>query len=252
MFKDFINYFPEKDIEALTETDIQVYQNYLVRIKKVSSSTQNQVINAIKFYFEKVKGGKRTVYTLERPIKESKLPQVLSKKEVMAILGSVHNVKHKAMLYLAYSGGLRAGELINLRKEDIDSESMRLFIRGGKGKKDRVTLLSKKALNLLRIYYREYKPVNWLFDGQNGQQYSLSSLRSVFNQAVKRAQISKRVTLHTLRHSFATHLLEKGTDLRYIQVLLGHNSSKTTEIYTHITHKGMNKITSPLDELDMD
>ena len=128
---------------------------------------------------------------------------------------------------------------------------MRVFIRGGKGKKDRVTILSKKALEVLREYFKKYRPKEYLFEGQHGSKYSDSSLRRVFISAISTAKISKKVTLHSLRHSFATHLLEKGVDIRYIQVLLGHNSSQTTEIYTHITHKGWEKIQSPLDNLDL-
>lgn len=155
------------------------------------------------------------------------------------------------MLLLVYSSGLRAGELITLKTSDIDSTQMRLYIRGGKGKKDRVSILSEKALETLRIYFKEFRPKEYLFEGQNGGQYSLSSLRRVFNQALKDTRIKKQVSLHSLRHSFATHLLENGVDLRYIQVLLGHNSSRTTEIYTHITHKGWKTIASPLDQLDI-
>ncbi len=155
------------------------------------------------------------------------------------------------MLLLVYSAGLRAGELINLRIDDIDGEQMRVFVRGGKGKKDRVTILSQKALNSLREYFKKYRPKEYLFEGQDGGQYSLSSLRRVFKRATTNAKVNKQVSLHSLRHSFATHLLESGVDLRYIQVLLGHNSSKTTEIYTHITHKGWKSIKSPLDQINI-
>ncbi len=179
------------------------------------------------------------------------MPKVLTEKEVSAILSAVHNIKHKAMLLMVYSSGLRAGELINLRINDIDGEQMRVFVRGGKGKKDRVTILSKKALETLREYFKKFRPKEYLFEGQFGGKYSDSSLRRVFVTALKKAGISKKVTLHSLRHSFATHLLETGVDMRYIQMLLGHSSSKTTEIYTHITHKGWQKIESPLDKLKL-
>lgn len=228
-----------------------VFQTYLVKQKKVSTSSQNQYINAIKFYFEKVLGREKGYYHIERPIQEFKLPKVLTEKEVSAIFNAVHNLKHKAMLLMVYSSGLRAGELINLKITDIDSEQMRVFVRGGKGKKDRVTILSQKALDVLRQYFKKYRPKEYLFEGQHGSKYSDSSLRRVFISATSTAKISKKVTLHSLRHSFATHLLEKGVDIRYIQVLLGHNSSQTTEIYTHITHKGWEKIQSPLDNLDL-
>ena len=229
LFEKFLIHFKDVVPEKLTDAHVAEFQTYLVKEKKVSTSSQNQYINAIKFYFEKVLGREKGYYHIERPIKEFKLPKVLTEKEVAAILNSVHNLKHKAMLLLVYSSGLRAGELINLRISDIDGEQMRLFVRGGKGKKDRVTILSKKALVVLRQYFKKYRPKDYLFEGQNGGQYPDSSLRRVFIMAIQRARISKKVTLHSLRHSFATHLLEKGVDIRYIQVLLGHNSSQTTD-----------------------
>jgi len=252
LFEKFLKHFEGIEPKNLTEAHVAKFQTYLVVKKKVSISSQNQYINAIKFYFEKVLGRDKGYYHIERPIKEFKLPKVLTEKEVIAILNAVHNLKHKAMLLLVYSAGLRAGELINLKVNDIDSEQMRVFVRGGKGKKDRVTILSQKALEVLRDYFRKYRPSEFLFEGQNGSSYSTTSLRSVFARAIGNAGIRKKVTLHSLRHSFATHLLEKGVDLRYIQVLLGHGSSKTTEIYTHITHKGWEKIQSPLDNLELD
>ena len=170
----------------------------------------------------------------------------------MRLLKSIGNIKHKTMLGLIYSAGLRVGELINLKIEDIDSDRMVISVRGAKGKKDRTTLLSSKILEMLRIYYKRHRPIGWLFEGPGHTQYSTSSLRQIFRRAMVKARINKKLTLHCLRHSFATHLLEKGTNLRYIQELLGHNSSKTTEIYTHVTHSGMQNISSPLDQLDVD
>jgi len=251
LFEQFLNYFSEIRPEQLTDAHVAEFQTYLVKTRRIATSTQNQYINAIKFYFEKVLGRDKGYYHIERPIKEFKLPKVLTEKEVVDLLNSVHNLKHKAMLLIVYSSGLRAGELINLRINDIDAEQMRVFVRGGKGKKDRVTILSQKALDVLRQYFKKYRPKEFLFEGQTQGQYSLSSLRKVFRAALNDAGIKKRVTLHSLRHSFATHLLESGVDLRYIQELLGHSSSKTTEIYTHITHKGWEKIKSPLDKLDI-
>lgn len=252
LFGKFLAYFEGTPAHELTDADIAKFQNYLVSTKGISISTQNQYINAIKFYFEKVLGRDKQYYQIYRPIKEFKLPKVLSEKEVTAILSNVTNLKHKAMLLLVYSAGLRAGELVNLRISDIDSEQMRVFVRGGKGKKDRVTILSEKALEVLRVYFKKYWPKKFLFEGQKGGPYSDSSLRRVFSLALRQAGITKKVTLHSLRHSFATHLLESGADLRYIQELLGHNSSKTTEIYTDITHKGWEKIRSPLNDLELD
>lgn len=150
-----------------------------------------------------------------------------------------------------YSAGLRIGEALNLRISDIDSKRMQIRIEQGKGKKDRYTLLSVKTLEVLKKYFVEYKPKIWLFEGQKGGQYSEKSIQLIFHKAKEAAKINKKVTVHTLRHSFGTHLLENGTDLRYIQSLLGHSSSKTTEIYTHITTKGFGQIVSPLDKLNL-
>jgi len=174
----------------------------------------------------------------------------LSEEEVMRIINSVKNLKHKAILLTIYSAGLRISEVINLRIADIDSSRKTIIIKGAKGKKDRNSLLSEKLLIILRNYFKEYKPKDWLFEGQEGEQYAESSIQHIFHKACQDAKILKKATVHTLRHSFATHLLERGTDLRYIQELLGHSSSKTTEIYTHITHKGMEQIKSPLDNLE--
>lgn len=250
-FKSFLNYFPDTSPEEISDDQVNRYMNHLLMTKKVGTSTQNQVINAIKFYYEKVRKGSRKVYALERPLKETKLPKVLSEEDVIAILRAVDNIKHKTMLWLIYAAGLRRSELINLKINDVDSKRMVLNIRAGKGKKDRITLLSEKVLVLLRAYFREYRPKVWLFEGSHGNPYSATSLQKVFAVALKRSGVRKEASLHTLRHSFATHLLERGTDLRYIQSLLGHSSSKTTEIYTHVTTKGFEKIRSPLDDLDL-
>ena len=220
---------------------------YLVEERQISTSYQNQAINAIKFYFEKVLKGPRRVYYIERPRKEKLLPSVLSEAEVKKIIENISNLKHKCLIMTCYSAGLRISEALNLKPADIDSKRMMIHIRGGKGKKDRITLLSSRLLELLREYYRLYKPVEYLFTGQMGGQYSERSAQLVLKEAARRAGITRHVTLHTLRHSFATHLLENGTDLRYIQSLLGHSSPKTTQIYTHITTKGFDQIKNPLD-----
>jgi len=251
LFEEFINYYPEKQAEEITEEEIISFLRYLVNERKISTSYQNQSINAIKFYYERVLGGKRKIYLIERPRKENYLPEVLSEEEVAAILKTITNIKHKALIMTIYSGGLRISELINLRIKDIDSNRMQIRIEQSKGKKNRYTLLSKKTLLTLRKYFAEYKPKEWLFEGENGGQYADSSIYSIFKKALVAAKITKKVTIHSLRHSFATHLLENGTDLRYIQNLLGHSSSKTTEIYTHITNKGFDQIKNPLDKLDI-
>ncbi|WP_082780460.1 site-specific tyrosine recombinase/integron integrase [Rufibacter sp. DG15C] len=249
LFLDFINYYADRDPATLEEADIKAYMLHLIDDYDISASHQNSAVNAIKFYYEKVLRRPRTVYYLDRPKKAHTLPEVLSEEEVTRIMQAVDNLKHKCILLLIYSAGLRAGELINLKVIDIDSQRKVLNIRAGKGQKDRITLLSEKILIYLRQYYQQYKPKVWLFEGQAGEAYSYTSARKIFKNACLKAGIQKEVSLHTLRHSFATHLLEQGTDLRYIQVLLGHHSSKTTEIYTHITRKGMEKIKSPLDRI---
>ncbi|WP_207765332.1 tyrosine-type recombinase/integrase [Solitalea longa] len=258
LFEEFINYYRNNDIDLLDEKHIIAYLRYLVTERKVSSSYQNQAINSIKFYYERVLGGQRKLYFIERPITEKTLPVVLSEQEIKMLFDNISNLKHKAMLMLSYSAGLRVSELLNLKVEDIDSDRKQIRIKQAKGKKDRYTLLSAKVLVVLRQYYLAYKPGEWLFEGFNadGTQgtmpYSARSAQQIFRDAVKKAGIRKKVSLHTLRHSFATHLLENGTDLRYIQSLLGHGSSKTTEIYTHITTKGFDQIKSPLDNLDIE
>ena len=251
MFKEFINYYPDKELGDITEEEIVGYLQYLVTERKISTSYQNQAINAIKFYYERVLGGRRKVYLIERPREEKFLPEVLSQEEVTALLNAIDNLKHKAVLMTIYSGGLRISELINLKIKDIDSNRMQIRIEQGKGKKDRYTLLGQKTLEVLRSYVKQYQPREWLFEGVNYGPFSETSIKKALKTALERTKITKHVTPHTLRHSFATHLLESGTDLRYIQSLLGHQSTKTTEIYTHITVKGFDQIKNPLDRLDI-
>lgn len=256
LFEEFINHFPKVPLEELEEKEVMEFSRYLVTERNVSSSHQNQAINAIKFYFEKVRGGERKYYHIDRPIREKILPEVLSEEEVSAILKATKNVKHKAILMTIYSAGLRIGELIKLKIKDIDSKRMQIRVEQGKGKKDRYTILSQRTLEILRLYIKQEKPYEYLFEGQKSTKevpvkYSKASISAILNRAVGKVGISKHVSAHTLRHSFATHLLERGTDLRYIQSLLGHESPKTTQIYTHITTKGFDQIKSPMDNLDI-
>ncbi len=251
LFEELINHYPTTEIDKIDEAKIIAFCQYLVIDRKASASTQNQAINAIKFYYERVLGGQSKFYFLERPNKEKALPTVLSMEEVTAILKAAENLKHKAILTVIYSAGLRIGEVISLKIKDIDPERRQIRIEQGKGKKDRYTLLSAKTLELLRAYFKAYKPKEYLFEGQDGGQYSTRSIQAFFQEICRKAGIKKKVSVHTLRHSFATHLLENGTDLRYIQALLGHESTKTTEIYTHVTTKGFDQIKSPLDGLDI-
>lgn len=249
-FRSFLLHFPETAPADITERQIREYLLFLVGERGVSESTQGQAINAIKFYYEKVLGQERKTYYIDRPKKPKKLPDVLGEADVLRILRVCENTKHRCILMLVYSGGLRLGEVVNLKVQDIDYERKQIFIHAGKGKKDRYTLLSEVAMQHLSQYMREYAPDDWLFEGQYGGRYSKRSVQQIFRRALERSGVQKRATLHTLRHSFATHLLEKGVNLRYIQELLGHESSRTTEIYTHVTRKGIEQIQSPLDYLD--
>jgi integrase/recombinase XerD len=227
--EDYLNYHHAIDIDRLNEGHIQSFLRYLVMERKVSTSYQNQAINAIKFYYERVLGGQRKTYFIDRPKKEKSLPVVLSEEEIVRIIRAVENIKHRAILMVIYSAGLRISECINLKIKDIDSSRMQIRVEQAKGKKDRYTILSEKTLYFLRTYFLEYKPKVYLFEGQTGGIYSKRSIQNIFKAAASKAGIQKQVTVHTLRHSFATHLLENGVNLRYIQSLLGHSSSKTTD-----------------------
>jgi site-specific recombinase XerD len=205
----------------------------------------------LKFYYGTLLK-KKFIYEVKRPRKDKKLPTVLSKEEVAKILSSVDNLKHKAILMLVYSAGLRVGEVVRLKTEDIDSNRKLIHIKGAKGRKDRYTLLSERALEILKQYLRKYRPEKWLFGGaREGRYLSARTADKIFRNACEKSGIKKDVSLHALRHSFATHLLEAGTDLRYIQELLGHSHCKTTEIYTHVSTKSLGKIISPLDTFEL-
>jgi len=245
-FEMFINYYKEKELITLDESDIRNFLQYLIH-RNVSNSYLNQAINAIKFYYEVVLGMPNRFYEIERPRKESKLPKVISKEEILTIIENTNNLKHKCIVQLLYGSGLRRSELLNLKIEDIDSKRMLVRVVGSKGNKDRQTLLSKNALNDLRRYFTKYEPKIYLFEGKNGMKYSGASVLKIVKSAAEKANIRITVTPHILRHSFATHLLESGTDLRQIQVLLGHSSSKTTEIYTHVATNTFESIKNPLD-----
>ena len=189
---------------------------------------------------------------IERPLRAHKLPKVIAKADVQRMLTSIPNLKHRTALALVYGCGLRRSELINLKLKDLDSKRLTLTVINGKGQKDRVLPVSEKLMELIIRYYKAYLPKTFLIEGQSpGTIYSATSLEKIFHKYFGRNQKSHTFTLHCLRHSFATHLLERGTDLRYIQSLLGHQSAKTTEIYTHITKRGLDKITSPLDNLEL-
>jgi site-specific recombinase XerD len=250
-FEKFINAHDETDYMLLNEMDIRLYLQKLIQ-GGASNSYVNQMINSIKFYYEVVKEMPNRFYSVERPRKEHALPKVISLEEVQSIIRNTNNIKHKCIVSLLYSAGLRRGELLNLKKEDIDSKRMVIIVKKGKGNKDRLTVLSQKVLEDLRVYYRKHAPKEYLFEGENGGQYSAASVVAIINKAAKKAKISKKISPHILRHSFATHLLENGTDLRYIQTLLGHSSSKTTEIYTQVAIKNIQLIKSPIDLINLE
>jgi len=247
MFQDFLNFLKGQDLETVTDDDIKEYQDYLVTKRKVAISTQNQAINAIKFYFEKVKGGERKTYYIERPRKEYKLPKTLSKEDIFKMIETCTFIKHRVIIGLLYSAGLRRNELLQLKITDVDLDQNLIYIRNGKGKKDRITLLAEKIKSDLIAYLQEEKPVHWLIESPSRTQYSGTSVGNIVKNAAKKAQINKTVTPHMLRHSFATHLLEQGVDIRYIQELLGHTSTETTMIYTHVSKSDFAKIKSPFD-----
>lgn len=247
----FLSVLKNRNPNDLTDEDIGRYITKFYVQTGLSRSYQNQVINALKqFYRVEFNREIGQVVSL-RPKREYKLPNVLSQNEVKAILSSFTNSKHKTIFYLIYSGGLRISEVTSLKLIDIDSKRDVIRIRESKGAKDREVPLSQKALDQLRIYYKDYKPAEYLFEGQFGGQYSTRSIQALFKKALIQCGIKKKATVHTLRHSYATHLLENGTDLRIIQELLGHKSSKTTEIYTHVSNRIKQKIPNPLDQLDL-
>lgn len=218
--KSFLIFYREKAITEITNEDVVIYNNEYILKNNLSSSYQNQIVNAIKLFFTTIRETKIEIDKIHRPKRSKLLPNVLSKEEVKLILNAHSNIKHKTMLSLIYSCGLRRSELLNLKPADIDSKRGIVIIRQGKGKKDRIVPLSLKILEMLREYYSICRPKIWLFEGQNlGEQYSEYSLQSVLKQALQKTGITKQVTLHWLRHSYATHLLEAGTDLRYIQEL---------------------------------
>ena len=246
----FLRFIKPKRSTDATNDDMVRFVHQFMLPKKLSQSYQNQTVNAARLFFKTIQGSKLITEQIERPRPEHKLPNVLSKEDVAAILQASQNLKHRTMLSLIYACVLRRGELLNLKPENVDAKRHLLIIVNAKGKKDRVIPISDKVIVMLREYYKIYRPRIWLFEGQEpGTQYSETSLQKVLKHALDQAKIKKPVTLHWLRHSYATHLLEAGTDLRYIQELLGHKSSKTTEIYTHVCKQSLLKISIPFDNL---
>lgn len=238
-----------KSVDELSPSEIRSYFLYCIDTLKLSEATLNSRLNAIKFYFEQVLKREKVFFEIPRPKKPSKLPKAISQKDIKKIFEVTSNLKHNTMLKLCYGMGLRVSEIVNLKIADIDSERMQVFIERAKGKKDRYVNLPQSILGQLREYYLQYKPKKYLFEGQYGEQYSIRSVQQAFKNAMKKAKIKKEVGVHGLRHSFATHLLENGTDIRFIQELLGHKDIKTTTIYTQVSNKTIKKVKSPLDDL---
>ena len=239
-----------KSPEEIVNRDITLFNNQYILSKELSRNYQNQVVNALKLFFKTEYNQHLQTEKIERPKREKKLPNVLSKEEVKAILNALTNEKHKTMLSLIYACGLRRSELLHLKLGDVDSKRKLLHIKQSKGRKDRIVPISDRTIEMLRAYFINFKPKTYLFEGQTPDTpYSARSLELVLKKGIKISGVNKPASLHWLRHSYATHLLEQGTDLRYIQELLGHNSSKTTEIYTHVTAKNLQNIVSPFDNL---
>jgi integrase/recombinase XerD len=219
---------------------------------KLSENTLHSKINALKFYYEQVLGREKFFWEIPRPKKHLILPKVLGEQELRRLFDATNNLKHKAILFTAYSAGLRVSEVINLRMQDIDRERRQLFVYCSKGKKDRYVALSPLLLDILESYYKIWnpKPTNYLFEGDEpGKPYSIRSAQIIFHNAKLKAGISKTISFHGLRHSFATHMLEKGVDTKYIKEILGHFNIKTTERYLHVKRETLINIESPLDAL---
>lgn len=248
LFQENFNYTDEH-LDRLEDRDILNSVYKLIKEKKYSISSQKQLIGSISLFYKELQ--RRTVdFSMLYPTRNNNfLPTVLSKKEVKTILRVIKNLKHKAIICTIYGLGLRISEVLELKIIDIDSERMLVTIKNSKGNKDRVIMLPKRLLQILREYFKQYKPSTYLFEGQKGGKYTASSVRKFFNKAKAGAKIEKKATIHTLRHSFATHLLENGTDIRLIQKLLGHKNIATTLIYTHISKSTIQNIESPLDTL---
>ena len=248
----FFKYFHDLDPLKITRNDISgFFHDYVLRLG-YSASYQNQMVSAIKTYYSLCGKNRINTDSLERPRRSRALPKVFSKEEIMKIFNATRNSKHKLILWLVYSCGLRRSEVINIRLTDLHTERGVLLIREGKGKVDRMVPIPQKVWEKIRIYTNSYRPVSYLFEGQSGGKYSVESVYNVFKQSLRRAGIKKEVGIHSLRHSYATHLHESGLDIRYIQELLGHKSTRTTEIYTHVSRRDLFAIRSPIEDMEIE
>ncbi len=234
-------------VQELSSERLRSYLLYCIGTLKLSENTIHSRMNAIKFYFEQVLHREKFFMEIPRPKKPSLLPKALSQIDIKKMFDCTENLKHKLLLQLCYGMGLRVSELVNLKITDIESARMQVLVSQGKGKKDRYVILPDSVLEMMRVYFKEFRPKNYFFEGQKGSQYSVRAAQQVFKDAMRKAKINKKVGIHSLRHSYATHLIEQGTDIRFVQDLLGHNSIKTTMIYTNITDQAKRKIKSPLD-----
>jgi site-specific recombinase XerD len=249
-FSQLLYLLKDTPVDTLTPKRVRSYFLYCVTTLKLSENIIHSRINAVKFYFEQVLHRDKIFFEdIPRPKKKSSLPKVLDKSDIVKIFAQVKNLKHLLMLKLCYGMGLRVSEIVNLRIAGIDSKRMLVHLEAAKGKKDRYVGLPSSILDDLRNYYKTYHPEIYLFEGQYGGQYSVRSVQAVFRNAMQKAKINKSVGIHGLRHSYATHLLECGTDMVFIQKLLGHKDIKTTEIYAKVSNRQLGNIKSPLDDL---
>ena len=251
MIKLFFRFHKNKKTNEITKKDVEIFNNEYVMKNGFSYTYQNQLVNALKLFYKYNTNNKLDLEDLDRPKKSKKLPEVLSLDEVKKLLSSINNIKHKTLLSLLYSCGLRIGEAINLKINAVDLKRNLLHVKSGKGRKDRFVPISPTMISLLQQYVAIYKPKEFLFEGQFKPQYTAVSARQVLKRLVIQNKLDKNITLHTLRHSYATHLLENGTDIRFIQELLGHNNPKTTMIYTHVSTTSLQKIKNPFDDFDI-
>jgi integrase/recombinase XerD len=247
----FFKYYNTTDPEDITEEEVSLFVHDFIIGNRYSSSYQNQVVSAIKTWYEISGNGRINPVFLERPRSGRALPKVFSKEEVRRILNAARNGKHKLLLWMIYSCGLRRSEIINIRLSDLDRSRGILFIKEGKGKVDRIVPVSEKVWMKIDEYTGSYNPAEFLFEGAVGGRYSVESVYQVFKQALRRAGINKDVGVHSLRHSYATHLHESGLDIKYIQELLGHKSTRTTEVYTHVSRRNLVAVRSPIEDLDL-
>ncbi|MDZ7879822.1 MAG: site-specific integrase [Saprospiraceae bacterium] len=248
-FAQLLYVMKDKCVDDLDAERLRSYFLYCINTLKLSENTLHSRINAVKFYFEQVLKREKFFFDIPRPKKPSILPKVIHVEDIKKLFEVTTNLKHLTMLKLCYGMGLRVSEIVNLKVPDVDSKNMQVFIERAKGKKDRYVNLPETVLVPLRAYYLEYKPKKYLFEGQYGDLYSIRSAQKVFKNALEKAKINKVTGIHSLRHSFATHLMEYGTDTKFIQELMGHADIKTTMRYLHVSNQSIKKIISPLDKM---